>query len=247
LNGAKIRNVWEICCPEAEGALLPVPEGRGDRSLARSAWDSPPQKEPSRRVRWDSRRYVDRFDDWSDYPFLRTGRTFRRESPLGLGLRPIIPCPTGRFPWVGCSRHFVPGYDRPVPPGLVPLRRGIKAPNISGTTTASVIRRRSQRCYTSLRLGALALVGMLMSLRFIAQWICRLSKRAAPHPSSQHFTQLERLQGTAPLGIKVYTGNWQCLTVLRGNADQESSDVCRFYSSPRAIPEDRFGSEPEPP
>jgi hypothetical protein len=49
----------------------------------------------------------------------------------------------------------------------------------------------------------------------------------------------------APLGIKVYAGNWQSLTMLRGNADQESPNVCRFYSSPRAIPEDRFGSEPE--
>ena len=35
----------------------------------------------------------------------------------------------------------------------------------------------------------------------------------------------------APLGIKVYTGNWQSLTMLRGNADQESPDGCRFYSS----------------
>jgi hypothetical protein len=27
-----------ICCPEAEGALPPVPEGPPDRNLARSAW-----------------------------------------------------------------------------------------------------------------------------------------------------------------------------------------------------------------
>src|ERR1700692_2736149 len=33
-----------------------VPEGRCDRSLARSAWDSVTPKEPSRRVRCDSRR-----------------------------------------------------------------------------------------------------------------------------------------------------------------------------------------------
>jgi hypothetical protein len=30
-----------------------VPEGRCDRSLARSAWDSATPKEPSRRVRYD--------------------------------------------------------------------------------------------------------------------------------------------------------------------------------------------------
>src|SRR3984893_15732930 len=42
------------------------PEGRCDRSLARSAWDSATPKEPSRRVRCDSRRCAHRFDDWSD-------------------------------------------------------------------------------------------------------------------------------------------------------------------------------------
>src|ERR1700726_1673905 len=31
---------------------------------------------------------------------------------------PITPCPTGRFFWGdACPRHFVPGYDRSVPPG----------------------------------------------------------------------------------------------------------------------------------
>ena len=36
--------------------LRNVPEGRCDRSLARSAWDSGTPKEPSRRVRCDARR-----------------------------------------------------------------------------------------------------------------------------------------------------------------------------------------------
>jgi hypothetical protein len=36
--------------PEARS---PVPEGRSDRSLARSAWNSPTPKEPSRRARYD--------------------------------------------------------------------------------------------------------------------------------------------------------------------------------------------------
>src|SRR5271166_1751938 len=46
--------------------LRNVPEGRCDRSLARSAWDSATPKEPSRRVRCDSCRCAHRFDDWSD-------------------------------------------------------------------------------------------------------------------------------------------------------------------------------------
>jgi hypothetical protein len=54
-----------------------------------------------------------------------TRRTFPGETPLGLGLRPIIPCPPGRALLVwGCSRHFVPGYDRTVPPGLSPFAFG---------------------------------------------------------------------------------------------------------------------------
>jgi hypothetical protein len=92
-----------FCCPE--GVFPPVPEGWSDRSLARSAWDSATSKEPSRRVRSDSRRYAHRFDDWSDWPCLKnTARPFD-ERHLGLGLRPIIPCPTGRFFWGGA----VPG------------------------------------------------------------------------------------------------------------------------------------------
>src|ERR1700736_445514 len=47
-------------------ALRNVPEGRCDRSRARSAWDSATPKEPSRRVRCDSLRCAHRFDDWSD-------------------------------------------------------------------------------------------------------------------------------------------------------------------------------------
>jgi hypothetical protein len=49
--------------PELEGLLLRnVPEGRCDRSLARSAWDSATPKEPSRRVRCDPRRCAHQFD-----------------------------------------------------------------------------------------------------------------------------------------------------------------------------------------
>ena len=55
--------------------LRNVPEGRCDRSLARSAWDGATLKEPSRRVRCDWCRCARRFDDWSDeiqtFPNLR--------------------------------------------------------------------------------------------------------------------------------------------------------------------------------
>ena len=46
-----------------------VPEGRCDRSLARSAWDNATPKEPSRRVRYDLLGLGHRFDDWSDGSF----------------------------------------------------------------------------------------------------------------------------------------------------------------------------------
>jgi hypothetical protein len=39
-----------------------VPEGRCDRSLARSVWEKRPSKEPSRRVRYNSSRCAHRFD-----------------------------------------------------------------------------------------------------------------------------------------------------------------------------------------
>jgi hypothetical protein len=50
LNGAKLGNVWEVYWHEGRGS---VPEGRSDRSLARSAWNSPTPKGPSRRARDD--------------------------------------------------------------------------------------------------------------------------------------------------------------------------------------------------
>jgi len=44
-SGAKIRSIWDdLLLRCSEGALPPVPEGRSDRSLARSAWTAPPQK-----------------------------------------------------------------------------------------------------------------------------------------------------------------------------------------------------------
>ena len=116
-----------------EGSCLPLPREFGrfgercDRSPARSAWDSPPQKEPSRRVRCDSRRCVDRFDDWGDYPFLRKTAHISTRITSGTRSAPDHTVPYGTVPlgW-GCSRHFVPGYDRPVPPGLSPFVGALK-------------------------------------------------------------------------------------------------------------------------
>src|ERR1700730_765691 len=69
-----------------------VPEGRCDRSLARSAWDSATPKEPSRRVRCDSRRFGHRFDDWSDE--ISNSKSTSCQATIGV-------VPTGR-----AGRHF---------------------------------------------------------------------------------------------------------------------------------------------
>jgi hypothetical protein len=109
-----------------------VPEGRCDRSLARSAWDRCHPKEPSRRVRFDSCRCAHRFDDWSEEVSNRKLKQKHGaqvdDKYLWDSLHPIIPYPTGRFfrPIRALSlahgrgrfaRHFVPGYDRCCPYG----------------------------------------------------------------------------------------------------------------------------------
>ena len=103
-----------------------VPEGRCDRSLARSAWNIATPNQPSRRVRCDWRRCAHRFDDlesrWylavsangplhraaadrnhrtqtlqEEYlAFLKNTAPIATEISLEL-LRPIRPYPTGRF------------------------------------------------------------------------------------------------------------------------------------------------------
>jgi hypothetical protein len=93
-----------------DGRMAFVPEGRCDRSLARSAWDSATQK--SRPV---------------GYGLIRAGVC--TNSMIGVTntsgmsgiLRPIIPYPTGRFSRGTLPRHFVPGYDQPVRPGQKPF------------------------------------------------------------------------------------------------------------------------------
>ena len=88
--------------PEGKGS---VPEGRSDRSLARSVWKSPTPKEPSRRARYDqaqtrSQRY---FASKGAPCFLRKANHSNHRS-VGRPAR-IRPYPTGRLFWGGA----VPG------------------------------------------------------------------------------------------------------------------------------------------
>jgi hypothetical protein len=98
----QIAKIWNRVFIKSGEASI---EGRCDRSLARSAWDSATSKEPSRRVRCDLSKCAHRFDDGSgEISNLsrrvclpkETRRIFRREIS-GISCRPIIPCPTGRF------------------------------------------------------------------------------------------------------------------------------------------------------
>ena len=84
--------------------LSMVVSSRRDGAIV--AWHEVPgnatPKRPSRRVRCEvSRRF-------------RKLSMTRNTSGISF---PIIPYPTGRFFRGGFSRHFVPGYDQPVPPG----------------------------------------------------------------------------------------------------------------------------------
>jgi hypothetical protein len=83
-------------------AVANVPEGRHDRSLARSAWESGHTKRAVPEGRYDSRQVCAPilFDDTSGISCARSYRSLRDGSF------------EGRF-----SRHFVPGYDLIVPPG----------------------------------------------------------------------------------------------------------------------------------
>ena len=114
--------------------LRNVPEGRCDRSLARSAWDSATPREPSRRVRCDSCRCAHRFEERAiieqQLEHHRT-RTFQEEYLASV--KRHGPHFDEKYLWISCGRsyrtlrdgsfegrfprHFVPGYDRCVPTG----------------------------------------------------------------------------------------------------------------------------------
>jgi hypothetical protein len=89
-----------------------VPEGQADRSLARSAWnlEKRPSKEPSRALaRRIRERAIDRAKFRLSSPFGTDNDFSSSAVPPGRGLSPSLP------------RHFVPGYDQPVPPGQKPF------------------------------------------------------------------------------------------------------------------------------
>jgi hypothetical protein len=98
LTSNRLQSKWLL-------VLRNVPEGRCDRSLARSAWTS---GTPKRSVPQGT---VCRYLAGSGQ------RSINDEKYLWDELRPIIPYPTGRFFGGAFPRHFMPGYDRVVPPG----------------------------------------------------------------------------------------------------------------------------------
>jgi hypothetical protein len=108
----------------AKACSLNVSEGRCGRSPARSAWNSLSPKEPSRRARYDraetqsQRSFVERARR-----VLRKANHSNRRIGARTGANQTVPYGTALLR-SRCPRHFVPGYDRTVPPGLEgePLR-----------------------------------------------------------------------------------------------------------------------------
>jgi hypothetical protein len=80
-----------------------VPEGQTDRSQARSAWESVPRK--NRPVGYGMIGHSESFVT----PIIESVRTLHESDRT---LR------DGFFGW-RCPWHFVPGYDRTVPPGRI--------------------------------------------------------------------------------------------------------------------------------
>jgi hypothetical protein len=87
------------------GRMAFVPEGQADRSQARSAWESVPQMYRSVGHGMVGRSQLQRYVSWKCAPCRIGAHTYTNHTvPYGTAL------------WVG-PRHFVPGYDQPVPPG----------------------------------------------------------------------------------------------------------------------------------
>src|ERR1700722_18556712 len=81
-----------------------VPEGKHDSSLARSAWENVPRKNGCRK--------------WAQC-FLRKWLKFCHSGHQIIAhtcTNHTVPYGTAPLTWRG-PRHFVPGYDRTVPPG----------------------------------------------------------------------------------------------------------------------------------
>jgi hypothetical protein len=92
-----------------------VPEGRRDRSPARSAWESATPTEPSRRVRYDSYRCGHRYDDWNqqDLPWIGGNKRFGGRDPVkrfGGDSRPYLVAHSGLIR-VGKNYQGKPGLN----------------------------------------------------------------------------------------------------------------------------------------
>jgi hypothetical protein len=103
------------------GALPPVPEGRSDRSLARSAWESTLRE--SRPVGYGViRGGMRNYSTIGVNSFLKKHGSFSTRNTSGIRSAPDHTVPYGTVILrQGYTRHFVPGYDRAVPPGLSPF------------------------------------------------------------------------------------------------------------------------------
>ena len=82
-----------------------------DRSQARSAWESVPRKNRPVGVRYDRAQLIPEV-------FLERFEFRHSNHRIGAHTCPnhTVPYGTALLGWP-CSRHFVPGYDRTVPPG----------------------------------------------------------------------------------------------------------------------------------
>jgi hypothetical protein len=75
-----------------EGTLPSVPEGRSDRSLARSAWNSPPQKDRPDRARYDQARPLQRYFSSRGAPcFLRKANHSNHRIGAHTGANQTVP------------------------------------------------------------------------------------------------------------------------------------------------------------
>jgi hypothetical protein len=97
-----------------------VPEGRSDRSLARSAWNSPaPEERPVGHGMIGADLIPEVFRVERCAVFLKANHSNHRIR-AHTGANQVVPYGTALLGW-RCSRHFVPGYDRTVPLGLSPF------------------------------------------------------------------------------------------------------------------------------
>ena len=107
--------------PEGRGS---VPEGRSDRSLARSAWNSPTPKEQSRRARYDQSQTLSQgyFASRGAPCFLRKANLSNHRIGAHTGANQTVPYGTALLRCAVQALRARLRSDRPF--GTKPLRRG---------------------------------------------------------------------------------------------------------------------------